>query len=1084
MKSPKILNNQLGNTVYGELEEHLHSGSRLSVISGLFSVYAYYELKDKLDRIDSMRLVFTNPGFVEDNMDIETREYYINNNFKNDIFGSRYELKLKNEMNQGSISRVCAEWISDKVSVKSYVKPERATNRMICLDNLDDDDTLTITGTVDFNTEGLGITYSDRNDNNVCVYGHDLYDSSIEQFNRLWDDDSLVVDIKDKFLSQLRLMYDENSPEFIYYVSLYYLFNDYLRDLNVDTLPKVRTGFKDTLIWNKLYKFQKDAVLGAIDKIEKYNGCIIADSVGLGKTFTALAVIKYYELRNNRVLVLVPKKLRDNWTIYTKNDVRNIFEKDRFNYDVLNHTDLSRDKGMSGDINLKTVNWGNYDLVVIDESHNFRNNPAVKDHETRYQRLMNRIIKAGVQTKVLMLSATPVNNGMKDIRNQISFITENHDDALASVGIKSINQTLRGAQTRFNEWSRLSSADRTTDAFIDSMNMSYFKLLDTLTIARSRKHILKYYDTESIGEFPKRLEPINIMSDIDKEGKFPQIARINNIINSLNMSAYKPLSYIYPNKRDEYARKFDQEVDGKGTLKQFDRELSLTSLMRTNLLKRMESSIHSFKITVEKLLYKVDKFIEMIDRHEEKYSENIYDMDLVDPDEEEYDKFMFGRNNEKNIRLNDMDLVAWKQDLEIDKQKLEELLTNSKEVTPARDAKLEDLKKIIKHKITSPINPGNKKIIIFTAFSDTARYLYENIEKEILEKYGLYSTLITGSGDNKTNLKEAKSSDINDLLLNFSPKSKERSKVNNIKKEIDILVATDCISEGQNLQDCDYLINYDIHWNPVRIIQRFGRIDRIGSTNKQIQLVNFWPNMELDEYINLKQRVENKMVMVDVSTTGEENIIQESDKQKTNELEYRKKQLEKLQHEVIDLEDVSGGISITDLTFNDFKIQLQEYIEKHQEKLEEAPPGIYSIIEIDEELKEELKEGVIFLLRDIHPTENDNPLSPYYLVYITNEKTVEYNYTQSKKIMDYYKKLCTRKKEVYTELVKEFNKETNDGINMEKYSELLRIAIENLQGKQEEIGTRSIFKKGGTAPSKKHASGLEEFELITFLILK
>lgn len=1085
MKPPKMLNNQKGNTVYEELDENIEECSKISMITSLFSVYAYYELKEKLDKIDNMRIIFTNPNFVKNNDDAETKEYYINNNLKGDLFGSQYELRLKNELTQCSISRACARWVEEKVEIKSYARQESANPRMLCLENEEDDKTLVINGSVDFNTEGLGITNSNRNDINQCTYGQFMLDSFKTQFDSLWNNGNLVVDVKEEFLNQLKLMYDEKSPEFIYFVSLYYLFNDYLRDLNENTLPKVRTGFKDTEIWKKLYEFQKDAVLGAIGKIDEYHGCILADSVGLGKTFTALAIIKYYELRNDRVLVLVPKKLRDNWTIYTKNDIRNIFSEDRFNFDVLNHTDLSRDHGKSGDIDLNTINWGNYDLVVIDESHNFRNNPAVKDHETRYQKLMNKIIKSGVQTKVLLLSATPVNNRMADIKNQIAFITENNDNALEEVGIKSIEYTLRLAQGTYNQWSKLPSDERTTEAFVDLMNMDYFKLLDTLTIARSRKHILKYYGDNKVGSFPKRLNPINRSPNIDEKDEFPSIEKITNTINKLNLPIYSPLQYIYPNKIGEYDLLFNQQVkDGKGEFKQRDREVNLVNLIRTNLLKRMESSIYSFTITTEKILYKINNFLEMIDKHEIKFQEE-YDMEIIDPEEEEYDKFMFGKKNEKEIKLIDMDLVKLKQDLELDKDRLEKIIEISRKITPKRDAKLNNLKQIIQHKIENPINGTNKKIIVFTAFEDTANYLYDNLNEWLFNKYGLYSAKITGSDNNKTNLKNVRSTDMNDILMNFSPQSKERAKITTQTTDIDLLMATDCISEGQNLQDCDYLINYDIHWNPVRIIQRFGRIDRIGSKNKEIQLVNFWPNMEIDEYINLKKRVENRMVMVDVSTTGDENVIQQdSDREENNELEYRKKQLEKLKEEVIDLEDVSGGISITDLTFNDFKIQLQEYMETHEGELEDAPLGIYSIVEIDEELRDTLDEGVIFLLRDIHPTGNDNPLSPYFIVYITKDKVVKLNYGQAKKIMDHYRKLCSGKSEVYVDLVKEFNKETDDGVNMEQYSELLRIAIENLQEKEDEIGVRSLFKKGGTIPTKKHAPGLEEFELITFLILR
>lgn len=1070
----KTLNNQLGETVYKELEKHIKKGSKVSTISAYFTMYAYSALKKELDKIDEMRFIFTTPSFSK-NKDKEAREYEIVNN---NIFGNEFELKLRNEMTQSAVAKDCAKWLKDKVEIKSFKEPNVAQPRMIHVHNKLEED-IVINGSVDFTTDGLGITGSNRADFNNFMAGEEFTDSQLLSFDTLWNNEMVLTDVKDKLLKQMEVMYEENSGEFIYFKSLYHIFYNYLDELDEDNIVKKGNKLKETKIWNTLYQFQQDAVIGAIDKIEKYNGCILADSVGLGKTFTALAIIQYYELRNDRVLVLVPKKLRENWTIYTLNDKRNIFAEDRFRYDVLNHTDLSRERGFSGNIDLKTINWENYDLVVIDESHNFRNNPAVKDRVTRYQRLMNDVIKQGHKTKLLMLSATPVNNKMNDIKNQIAFITEDKDNALEEIGISSINHTLRNAQTIFNQWSKLDDNTRTGEKFVDMMDLEYFKLLDTLTIARSRKHIEKYYDLAEIGEFPNRLDPINESSDIDIKKEFPTLNEINNEIERLNLSVFSPFLYILPQKREDYAKKYDIAIgEGKSVFKQTDREKSLIQLMRINLLKRMESSIHSFKLTIEKLLFKINKTLEKIDNISE-YKEDI-DISLIDPEEDEYDEFMFGKKTK--VLLQDMDLIKWKQDLKLDKEKLEFLFTQAKEVDCLRDEKLADLKKVISNKIENPINEDNKKILIFTAFADTAKYLYENISQWIFDNYGLYTALVTGSGDNKTNLKAVRNTDIDEILTSFSPISKNRNIINpEMTEEIDILIGTDCISEGQNLQDCDYLINYDIHWNPVRIIQRFGRVDRIGSKNKDIQLVNFWPNIELDEYINLKGRVENRMVMVDVSATGEENIIVNNDKV-MNDLEYRKNQLEKLKDQVIDLEDVSDAISITDLTFNDFKIELMEYMKEHRKELDNAPFGIYSIVPA-----EEFEPGVIFLLRQVKgvkESKDKNALTPYYLVYISEDEEVKLNYIQSKKILDYYQKLCSGKKKVFRNLVESFDRETDNGRQMDKYSQLLKESIENIIGKKQETGVRSLFTKGGTSPVKNNIEGLEEFELISFLILK
>ena len=1077
VKAPKSLDNKT-NFVYTELQESIKKGSKVSVISALFSMYAYDALRKDLDKIDNMRFIYTKPSFIRNDKK-ESREYYIDNN---SIFGNDYEIKLKNEMTQESISRDFSNWIRDKVDIKSYKEINEAQRRMICVDN-GDESNIFINGSVDFTTTGLGLSKSNRGDSCTCIYGKMFTEPFFNDFEHIWNDDEKLEDVKEEVLEQLKTMHKENPAEFIYFLSLYNIFSKNLDSLDEGKIIRQGNPLKESEIWKKLYRFQEDAVRGVIDKIENFNGCILADSVGLGKTFTALAVIKYYESRNDRVLVLVPKKLRDNWTIYTQNDIRNIFADDRFHYDVLNHTDLSRDGGFSGDLNLDTINWGNYDLVVIDESHNFRNNPAVKDRVTRYQKLMNDIIKGGHKTRLLMLSATPVNNRMADIRNQIAFITEDNDHALKDIGINSIESTLGKAQRAFNKWSKIPDDQKTNESFIDSLDLDYFQLLDTLTIARSRKHIEKYYDLDELGEFPERLVPENVYSEIDSKGEFLKIEDVNNEISRLKLSIYSPLNFVDEAKLDDYEAKYSTRARGGGVFKQKDKDNAIVQLMRINLLKRMESSIESFRLSTEKLLFNIDNVLEKINNGID-YDENL-NINLIDPDEDEYENLLFG--NKRKVLLQDMDLSYFKQTLELDKEKLEYLLTEARKVTPSRDAKLNDLKERIRHKQETPINPGNKKIIVFTAFSDTAKYLYKNIHKWALEEFGIHSALVTGSDENKTTLKSVKNKkDLSEILINFSPKSKERENIyKNATEEIDILICTDCISEGQNLQDCDYLINYDIHWNPVRIIQRFGRIDRIGSLNKRIQLVNFWPNLDLDAYINLERRVKNRMHMVNVSATGEENII---DKDQTmNDLDYRKQQLKELQDKVLDLEDIGNSISITDLTFNDFKIELMDYMKDNKGKLEKSPKGIYSIVDIPDDLSEEVEPGVIFLLKQVSgATESPdrNPLSPYYLVYISEEGEVKFTYIKSKKLMDYYKKLCVGKTEVLHDLVSQFNSETNDGKNMKKYSKLLATTINDILGNKQEAGVDSLFGGEKTIPIITDIDGFEEFELITFLIIK
>lgn len=1089
-RPPKVIDNKRMGRVVDELKENIRRGSKLNIISAYFTIYAYAALKKELSRIDSMKFIFTQPTFIGRDEEL-IREYYLAQDNEKIISGNDFEIRLRNEMKQASIAKECAAWIQNKVEIKSLKVPNAAQPRLAYIEN--SKTSACISGTVDFTSDGLGVTSSDRIDSNVCMYGNECTWSFLKQFEDIWSDNSAVEDVKEKVLEHMRVLYRENSAEFIYFITLYHIFEKYLDELTEDNIIKSKTGIKDTGIWNKLYKFQKDGVMGIIDKIEKHNGCILADSVGLGKTFTALAVIKYYELRNDRVLVLAPKKLRENWSIYTQNDTRNLFYEDRFNYDVLNHTDLSRESGYSGEKNLATINWENYDLVVIDESHNFRNNPPVKGRMTRYEKLMNEVIKQGVRTKVLMLSATPVNNKMNDIKNQIAFITEGKNNALEDVGLTNISQILRKAQLVFNKWTALPDAERTTDTFVEMMSLDYFKLLDTLTIARSRKHIEKYYNLEEIGSFPQRMLPENRYTEIDLKGEFPPIGTVNKQIKKLTLCVYSPLAYVLPELLEYYREKYDVKV-GNSVFKQTDRESNLVNLMRVNVLKRMESSIYSFALTVEKILNQVQNTLDLIEEFSENSSVLYAQQNLLDIDdsEEEFENMSVG--NTVKVNLAHMDLIRWRQDLYWDKEQLKAILAEARKVTPERDAKLLEIKKLIAKKVNDPINEDNKKIIIFSAFADTASYLYDNLSAEV-QDYGMTTAYVSGTHQNKTTLEipselksKIKITDLNTVLTLFSPVSKHRDKIfPQFTAEIDLLIGTDCISEGQNLQDCDFLVNYDIHWNPVRIIQRFGRIDRIGSKNEKIQLVNFWPTKDLDEYINLQQRVKGRMVLLDVSATGEENIIEENESREMKDLEYRKKQLQSLQNTVVDLEDISGGISITDITFSDFKADLMDALKTSGKQLEKAPNGMYAITQIPQSLQDTIEPGVIFTLKQTKgakQTAEQNPQFPYYLVYVTDSGEVKLNFVHARKILDIYKKLCKGQKDILTDLVKEFNKQTDDGKNMQDYTELLKESIENLIGKKQEVGVSSLFSKGSGVIDNEDCDELEDFELVTFLIIR
>lgn len=1074
----KLIDNKQYGRVGDVLKRNIKENSKLSITASYFTLYAFQELKEELSKIDSLRFIYTEPTFVKnDNKNIMKK---IKEN-ENKLFGVEEELKGRCTLNQSYIARELAKWLKKKVEIKT-LKNTKMNGALCHIDS--EGKSVSITGATSLSGPSLGYINSKPMYLNIYTDDNELNSTLKSKFNEIWNNEDLLKDVKKDILNKIKYLYKDNSPEFLYFITLYNIFKDFLEENENKEVIKSRTGFKDTEVWNRLYNFQKDGVVGAINKIETYGGCIIADSVGLGKTFEALAIIKYYELRNCRVLVLAPKKLRDNWSVYRVNDKRNILAKDRFNYDLLNHTDLSRKGGMSGDIDLSFVNWGNYDLVVIDESHNFRNNVAVNDRETRYEKLMNNIIKAGVKTKVLMLSATPVNNKLDDLKNQLAFITEDDDKALEKTAeIKSIRSTLRNAQSAFNKWGDLEENEKTTERLLDMLNFDYFKLLDSLTIARSRKHIEKYYNINDIGQFPKRLKPENVKEDIDILEDFPSFKEINNQILKLNLSVYAPIKYVLPHKRDYYNKLYDTKAKSGGVLfKQMDREQSIVFLMKTNFLKRLESSINSFTITLEKVLYNINSKIKKLSVINDDIT---LDIDDIDPLDTSIEQFTIG--DKVKIKIKDIDKIKYKQDLEHDRDILLDLLSKSKKIDESRDKKLHELKKVITRKINNPINEDNKKIIIFTAFADTAKYLYKNISVWAKDKYNLNSALVTGSENPKTTIKMSRV-DLNKVLINFSPISKEREKVMpEVKEEIDILIATDCISEGQNLQDCDYLINYDIHWNPVRIVQRFGRIDRLGSRNTCIKLVNFWPSIELDEYIHLEGRVKQKMTMLDISATGEEDVINENP-QKMKDLEYRRKQLKQLQEEVIDLEEVNGNVSLTDFTLDDFRMDLINLQEKYDSEVEDTPLGIYSIVKNNNKsLDDEIKPGVIYCLKraDSYKNESDkNPIYPYYMAYVKEYGEIIYNYSNVKKILDIYKSLCIGNNKVLNDLVEEFNEETKNQKKMDKYKDLLTDVTDDILGKIEEQDTLNIFSLGDLSGMLNNNTNQEEFEIVSYLVIK
>lgn len=1084
MRTPKQFNN-ITERVIDDLKQVLSSdNSQISIAAASFSIYAYEALKEELEKVDCVNFIFTSPTFYTDKTEKQKREFYIPKlNRERSLFGSDFEIKLRNQLTQRAIARECADWIRRKVRFKTNITHGSMNSFMNIKQG---EDTYTYMPFNEFTTTELGL---DRG-NNICpmvvgMPGHSSTDMFLKNFSELWKDKEKFQDVTDNVIENIETVYKENAPAFIYFITLYNIFNEFLEDISEDVLPNEATGFKSSVIWNKLYNFQRDAALAIINKLEKYNGCILADSVGLGKTFTALAVIKYYENRNRNVLVLCPKKLNDNWQTFRSNYKNNPILADRLRYDILFHSDLSRDKGLSNGLDLERVNWGNYDLIVIDESHNFRNGGRFDNDdeddddnfkENRYAKLMNKVIRSGVKTKVLMLSATPVNNRFSDLKNQLQLAYEGKAEninGLLNTG-KSIDLIFREAQTAYSKWANLPAERRTTEKLVDSLSYDFFQLLDAVTIARSRKHIIKYYNTNDIGKFPTRLPPISRrpkLTDLNDAITFSDIA---NQLDSLNLSIYTPSLFIFDSVKDNY----DIDFQGKG-LTVDGREKGIRKLMAINLLKRLESSVNSFRLTLIRIHDFIKDSITAIDKFQ-KSGRGTIDVtefsDDFDTEDTENDPFV-GRKSK--INLCDMDYVRWKRDLEADLEVLERLILKLKDITPQHDAKLQQLVADLKHKFEHPINGSNRKVLIFTAFADTANYLYEQLSGRILDDCGLHTALITGSTEGKCTLPRLKCT-FNDILTYFSPMSKDRDSIHpNDTSEIDVLIATDCISEGQNLQDCDYLINYDIHWNPVRIIQRFGRIDRIGSKNDVIQLVNYWPDMELDDYIKLKGRVESRMKATVITSTGDDNLLSVNEK---GDLEYRRNQLKKLQNEVVDIEDMDTGVNIMDLGLNEFRLDLLANLKEHP-NMDLTPFGMCAVVGASELVEP----GVIYVLKNKNNGVNidrSNLLHPFYMVYISHGGTVICDHLSPKKLLDKMRYACKDKTVPDMALCKQFNKETRDGKNMRHYSDLLQSAIESIVTVKEEKDIDSLFSVGETTALTYNIKGLDDFELICFLVIK
>lgn len=1079
MELPRMIDN-VSCRLVDELRASLKAGSKVSVAAATFSMYAFGELREQLQSIEQLRFLFTSPTFLKSSPKKEKKEFYIPRlNRERSLYGSDFEIRLRNELSLKAIARECADWIRAKVTFRANASETTIPGML----HVGSDTPVAYYPINGFTTTELGIERGNEAFTLINAFPSDMAGHYLRLFNSLWSDTERMEDVTETVLEYIENAYKENSPELIYFVTLYHIFHEFLDDISEDVLPNEATGFKESAIWGKLYNFQKDAALAIINKLERYNGCILADSVGLGKTFTALAVIKYYEKRNKSVLVLCPKKLGDNWLTYKANYKGNALATDRLRYDVFFHTDLSRRSGQTNGQDLNRIDWGNYDLVVIDESHNFRNGgrydideadeqPHESQRLNRYVSLMNRVIRPGVKTKVLMLSATPVNNGFNDLKNQLALAYEGHSDLLDSLlnTNKSIDTIFREAQKEYNTWIKRPEQERTTQRLMNCLSPDFFTLLDSVTIARSRSHIRKYYDTRDVGEFPTRLKPLSRRPHLTD---IPQACNYREIyaeLSRLNLAVYTPSAFLLDSRREDYEEDDDSEYGG---ISREGREKGMHQFMRTALLKRLESSVHAFRLTISHIQQEIESKLAIVERHSGQIDARLTDTDDCN-EEDSYDP-LFSSAGEV-ISIEDMDTTTWERLLGEDLDTLKRLTDMIADIGPDHDAKLQQLRADISHKIVKNINNGNQKVIVFTAFSDTALYLYDNLAQWVKQQFGLDTALITGSITGRCTNPHVRA-DFNEVLKHFSPISKERA-TDEPHHNIDILIATDCISEGQNLQDCDFLINYDIHWNPVRIIQRFGRIDRIGSRNTQIQLVNYWPDVELDEYIQLKGRVEARMKATVLTATGDDNLLSDEEK---GDLEYRKRQLQQLQEEVVDIEDMDTGVNIMDLGLNDFRQDLLAYVKEHPD-VEHSPLGMHAVVQANGIVAP----GVIYILRNRNRgmnAERRNALHPFYMIYIGYDGQIICNHLSYKQMLDTMRTACRGQREPILPLCRQVNKETHDGRNMKRYSALLQQAIQSIIGVKEATDIDD-FLRGEPVLFNEEIKGLDDFELICFLIIK
>ena len=1072
-----IRDNLLRETVHDFLQQEIKNGSALSIVSAYFTIYAYEKMQHSLNKIEELRFLFGDPDFVKrmDPNNTETKAFDITDT----------GLALNQQLRQKPIAKACAEWIKEKVQIRTTRESNLIHGKMYHIANNGVDKA--ILGSSNFTVHGLGLSANNSNIELNLEVNDDRDRNDLKAwFDELWHNDKLVEDVKEKVIAKLEQIGQDHAPEHIYYKTLYELFREEIetRKTNEQTLED--THLYDTNIWDKLYDFQKEGAKSVIARLLRHNGCILADSVGLGKTYTALAVIKFFELRNERVLVLCPKKLHDNWGLYPAYNSQdtNPFLDDKFGYTLLSHTDLSRYSGASGGVNLTDFNWQNFDLIVIDESHNFRNDSKPREDKdgnfrhTRYSRLLEEVIKEGTKTKVLMLSATPVNTSLIDLRNQVYLMTEKREDVFRdSLGIGNIGSLLRQAQRAFKKWEEDGSENGKRDKakLLEALGADFFQLLGGVSIARSRRHIKKFYadEIERIGDFPTPEKPENCHPPTDLTGELSYKALADQI-GEFELSIYRPSSYVISAAAKQRLANEKQ----KFRFNQEDRERFLIGMMQTNFLKRLESSAHSLSETLERTVGKIDDMLEKIERYEQNPGVQDAAADVLPDDDDDDEEFLINRARNP-YHLRELDCTRWKKDLIKDKETLTAAWDKVRAITPERDGKLNSIKAHIRAKAQN----RNRKMLVFTTFKDTAVYLYKEL-LDLATELNLNMAMVSGDSAQTP----CGQNNFNAILNNFAPRA--RIGADNTADGVDLLIATDCISEGQNLQDCDTVLNYDIHWNPVRIIQRFGRIDRIGSRNASIKMINYWPTEDMEVYLRLQTRVESRMALADAAASGDDDPLNEfTYEQAQMELNFRDTQLQQLREDVLDLDDLSDGVVMSDFTFDYFFAQLLKYLERNRAALEATPKGAYAVTTNENSPTET---GVIFFLQQLNTAtdkekKTPSPIYPYYTVYIRKNGDIRYGCANAKQVLDLFEASAVGKSDTLSELCLQFDQETQYGRNMGDYNKLLNAVITHITRSHQKTQSKSIGRDGTRGSKLPVASEVPkdsgDFELVTWLII-